>query len=151
MPESRSATSEHEALDLIDRYFAAVASGDPEIGALFAADAVWHTPASSPLPGPFVGREAVLEVMAGGVDLYEPGSLDIRQTARAASGEHVFVAMTMTARTAAGAPYENRYVFVFRVRDARIVEVHEHLDTLYAQRVLFDPAGRSSPLDSGRP
>jgi len=149
MPESRSETASAEALELIDRYFAAVASGDPGIAALFAEDAVWHTPASSPMPGPFVGRDAVLEVMAGGVDLYAPGSLEIQPTARAASGEHVFVAMTMTARTAAGAPYENRYVFVFRLREGRIVEVHEHLDTLYAQRVLFDPAGQRSPLDDG--
>ena len=54
----------------------------------------------------------------------------------------------MTARTGQGAPYENRYVFVFTIREALIVEVHEHLDTLYAQKLLFDPVGQSSPLDS---
>ena len=148
MSESRSEEGGSEALlALIDRYFAMVASGDPEIATLFAEDAVWHTPASSPMPGPFVGRDAVLEVMSGGVGLYEAGSLEIRQTARAASREHVFVAMTMTARTAGGATYENHYVFVFTIRDGRIAEVHEHLDTLYAQRVLFDPLGQRSPLD----
>ena len=48
---------------------------------------------------------------------------------------------------AGGANYENHYVFVFTIRDGRIAEVHEHLDTLYAQRVLFDPLGQRSPLD----
>lgn len=148
MAESRTdATEDHPNLALIDRYFAAVANGDPEIGALFTEDVVWRTPQSSPMPGPWVGKAAVLAGMAGGVDLYEAGSLDIQPTARAASEDHVFVEMTMKAKTAMGAPYENHYVFVFRVRDGRIAEIHEHLDTHYAQRRLFDPAGRASPLD----
>ena len=33
------------------------------------------------------------------------------------------------------------------IRDGRIAEVREHLDTHYAQRILFDPVGQSSPLD----
>lgn len=148
MPESRSdAPTPHPNLILIDRYFEAVASGDPQIGALFTDDVVWRTPQSSPMPGPWVGKAAVLEGMGGGVDLYEAGSLDIRPTARAASDEHVFVEMTMRATTARGTPYENHYVFVFTIRDGRIAEVHEHLDTHYAQRRLFDPVGKNSPLD----
>ena len=148
MPESRSeSAAPHPNLALIDRYFAAVSSGDPEIGALFTDDVVWRTPSSSPMPGPWVGKAAVLEAMGGGVDLYEAGSLDIRPTARAASDDHVFVEMTMTATTAKGAPYENHYVFVFSIRDGLIAEVHEHLDTHYAQRRLFDPVGMASPLD----
>ena len=148
MPESRSdPAAPHPNLALIDAYFAAVASGDPEIGALFTDDVIWRTPQSSPMPGPWVGKAAVLEGMAGGVDLYEAGTLDIRPTARAASDEHVFVEMTMTAKTAKGSPYENHYVFVFTIRDGRIAEIHEHLDTHYAQRRLFDPVGQASPLD----
>ncbi|MEM9174701.1 MAG: nuclear transport factor 2 family protein [Myxococcota bacterium] len=148
MSESRSgAALERDNLALIDRYFEAVAAGDPEIGALFTDDVVWRTPQSSPLPGPWVGRAAVLAGMGSGIGLYQAGSLDIRPVARAASADRVFVEMTLRATTAAGAPYRNQYVFVFTIRDDRIAEVHEHLDTHYAQRRLFDPAGRASPLD----
>ena len=133
---------------LIDRYFEMVTSGDPEVGSLFDENVVWWTPPSSPMAGPFEGKEAVLGLMAGGVGVYHPDHpLDIRQEASAASGEHVFVQMTMRARTGQGAAYENRYVFVFRIQEGRIVEVHEHLDTLYAQRLLFDPVGQHSPLE----
>ena len=77
--------------------------------------------------------------------------VSVRKTgadAMAAEGEHVFVEMTLRARTVAGEPYRNHYVFVFRIREGLIVEIHEHLDTLYAQKLLFDPVGWSSPLDS---
>ena len=154
MPESRPASNDpardaaarHVAL--IDRYFECVATGDPAVADLLAEDVEWRTPASSPLQGPFVGREAVLELMGSGVDLYDPDTpLDMRRTAIAADTDRVFVEMEIRGRTRAGEAYENAYVFVFEVRDDRIVRVHEHLDTLYAQRKLFDPAGQASPLD----
>ena len=67
----------------------------------------------------------------------------------AAEGERVFVELSLRATTGQGAAYRNDYVFVFRIRDGFIVEIHEHLDTHYAQRLLFDPAGQDSPLDPG--
>ena len=75
--------------------------------------------------------------------------MDIRREAIAAEGDRVFVEMTIRATSGQGAPYENHYVMVFTLRDGRIVEVHEHVDTLYAQRLLFDPVGWRSPLDEG--
>lgn len=135
---------------LIERYFDCVTRGDPAVADLFADDVVWRTPQSSPMPGPFEGRAAVLELMGAGVGLYASDPpLAIEPLAIAADGGRVFVELELTAQTAAGAPYRNQYVFVFRIEGDRIVEVHEHLDTLYAQRLLFDPAGQRSPLDEG--
>ena len=153
MPDSRVAPNESAERDaashvaLIDRYFECVATGDPGVADLLAEDIVWRAPASSPLQGPFEGRDAVLALMGSGVGLYDPNTpLDMRCTALAANGDRVFVEMEIRGRTRAGEAYENAYVFVFTVRDDRIVRVHEHLDTLYAQRKLFDPAGQRSPL-----
>lgn len=139
--------SRADAISLIDRYFACVAAGDPAVADLFCDDVVWHTPASSPLQGPFEGRSAVLELMGSGIGLYDPEvPLDMRRGATVAGDDRVFVEMEIHGRTAAGDVYENAYVFVFKLHDGRIAEVREHLDTLYAQRKLFDPAGQSSPL-----
>ena len=132
----------------VDVYFDRVSRGDPGVADLLADDVVWHTPRSSPLAGPFEGKAAVLELMGSGVGLYDASvPLEITPEAIAAEGDRVFVETTIRGRTAAGAVYDNGYVFVFRFRDGLIVEVAEHLDTLYAQRLLFDPAGQSSPLD----
>ena len=134
--------------ELVEHYFDCVANGDPEVAALFAENAVWVAPQSSPMGGRHEGKEAVLTLMGGGIDLYDSSHpMEIRREAIASEGEHVFVEMTMEARTGQGEAYLNHYVFVFRIRDGLILEVHEHLDTLYAQRKLFDPVGQRSPMD----
>jgi ketosteroid isomerase-like protein len=37
--------------------------------------------------------------------------------------------------------YVNQYSFWMDIRDGKICRVREYLDTLYAQQILFDPAG----------
>jgi len=133
----------------VERYFERVVSGDPAVAELLAEDVRWLAPQSSPVGRVHQGKPAVLALMASGVGLYDTRHpMDIQREAIVASGEHVFVEMTIVATTGAGEPYENHYVMVFRLRDGLIVEVHEHLDTLYAQRKLFDPVGQASPLDA---
>ncbi|MFK7897415.1 MAG: nuclear transport factor 2 family protein [Myxococcota bacterium] len=133
---------------LIDRYFEMMTAGDPELASLLAEDVRWCAPQSSPVGALHEGKPAVLELMGSGIGLYDPSvPMEIERTATAASDEKVFVEMTITGRSKGGAPYRNHYVMVFQVRDGLIVEVHEHLDTLYAQKVLFDPVGWASPLD----
>lgn len=134
---------------LIDRYFEMMSTGDPEIGSLLAEDARWLAPQSSPIGRLHEGKAAVLELMGSGVGLYNPNvPMHIDRTATAATDDHVFVEMTITGQSKQGEPYKNQYVMVFQVREGLIVEVREHLDTLYAQRVLFDPVGWASPLDA---
>ena len=134
---------------LVERYFSMMQAGDPAIGDLFDEDAVWVAPQSSPVGRRHVGKDAVLELMGQGVGLYDADEpMQIHFDAMVGEGETVFVEFRLDARTGSGEPYLNHYVFVFRVRDGRIVEIHEHLDTHYAQRKLFDPVGQASPLDS---
>lgn len=40
-----------------------------------------------------------------------------------------------------GNPYDNLYAFLFWIRDGRFSEIHEHLDTAYAEATLLHPAG----------
>ena len=160
MPDShdgpRDPAQEARNLDLALLYFERVAAGDPDVASLFAEDAVWLTPQSSPMATAsgrrHEGKQAVLTLMSGGVGLYDAEApMEIEREAMAATGDHVFVEMTMNARTGKGQPYTNHYVFVFRMREGLIIEVHEHLDTLYAQRKLFDPVGQRSPMDDPQP
>ena len=43
-----------------------------------------------------------------------------------------------------GEPYDNLYAFLFWIRDGKFREIHEHLDTAYAVKQLFEPAGIAS-------
>lgn len=134
---------------IVERYFEMMQAGDPEIGALFAEEIVWIAPQSSPVGRRHEGKAAVLALMGQGTGLYDaahPMSIDF--TSFAAEADSVFVEFTLCARTGQGEPYENHYVFLFRIRGGLIREIHEHLDTHYAQRKLFDPNGVESPLDA---
>ncbi|MEZ4330594.1 MAG: nuclear transport factor 2 family protein [Myxococcota bacterium] len=135
-------------LDLVDRYFELLQKGDPGIAELFSPDACWLAPRSAPVGRRHEGLDAVLALMASGLGLYDTTQpMQIERTASLAGDERVYVEMTIRATTRRGEPYENHYVMAFDLRDGRIVEVREYVDSLYAQRKLFDPAGMASPLD----
>jgi len=124
---------------VVERYFQMMQQGDPGIGSLLCEDICWVAPQTSPLGRRHEGRAAVQELMGTGVALYDtsrPMQIDIE--AMAAEGDRVFVEMSLRARTRAGDAYCNQYVFVFSMREGRIAEIHEYLDTLYTQRMLFD-------------
>ena len=86
----------------------------------------------------FLG-DAVLGLMAGGVGLYDASTpMQIEIERMVAVGDRVCVELVLEARTARGEDYRNHYHFAFRLRDGRICAVREYVDTLYAQRKLFD-------------
>jgi ketosteroid isomerase-like protein len=135
-------------LDLVDRYFELLQKGDPRIAELFTPDACWLAPQSAPVGRRHEGLDAVLALMASGLGLYDTTRpMQIERTASLAGDERVYIEMTIRATTRRGEPYENHYVMAFELRDGRIAEVREYVDSLYAQRKLFDPAGMVSPLD----
>ena len=124
---------------LVQRYLRAMSSGDPSLPDLLTDDVTWWVPPSSPLGGLKEGKARVLELMASGVGLYDTSApFEIEVEAMVADTEWVAVQLVMSARTAKGAAYRNYYHFAFRVRGARICAVKEYLDTLYAQRMLFE-------------
>jgi ketosteroid isomerase-like protein len=148
MDRSSSSASGPRNLALVDRYFERLQTGDPGIGELFAKDARWLAPQSAPVGRVHEGLDAVMALMASGLDLYDLSRpMQIERTACLAGDELVYVEMTIRATTKQGEPYENHYVMVFQIRGDRIAEVREYVDSLYAQRLLFDPAGQASPLD----
>jgi ketosteroid isomerase-like protein len=125
--------------DLVRRYLRAMSSGDPSLPGLLTDDVTWWVPPSSPLGGLSEGKPAVLALMGNGIGLYDvtvPFGIEVE--AMVADDEWVAVQMVMTARTAKGADYRNFYHWAFRVRDGRICAVKEYVDTLYAQRMLFE-------------
>ncbi len=122
----------------VREYFDALGRGDPLLPSLLAADVTWWVPPSSPLGGLYEGRDAVLALMGSGIDLYDRGTpMKIGIRSMVAEGDRVCAETTLEARTARGEDYLNHYHFAFRLRDGRICEVREYVDTLYAQRKLF--------------
>jgi ketosteroid isomerase-like protein len=69
---------------------------------------------------------------------YQPGSLhEIEHMV--AEGDYVTAQFVMRARTRAGKDYENFYHDLYWCENGKIKACWEYVDTLYSQRMLFDP------------
>jgi ketosteroid isomerase-like protein len=53
-----------------------------------------------------------------------------------ADGDHVVVEAVGEMQTKAGVPYNNDYCLIYRLRDGKIVEIREYLDSALCERVL---------------
>jgi ketosteroid isomerase-like protein len=130
----------NEPKQVVRRYLDALVAGDMDIVRdSFTDDAVWTIHADLPIAGPWHGREQIVDefLTAVGGALYEPGSVAFEFPTLIADGPVVVLEWRVQARTARGGEYANAYCGLFIVRDGRIAEVREYLDSLYAARTLF--------------
>jgi ketosteroid isomerase-like protein len=133
----------NEPKQVVRRYLDALVAGDLEIVRdSFAQDAVWTIHGELPIAGPWRGRDRIVDdfLAAVGGALYAPGSVEFEFPTLIGEGDTVVLEWRVRARTARGDEYSNVYCGLFVVRDGRIAEVREYLDTAYAQRTLFAEA-----------
>lgn len=125
---------------VLRRYVAAVEAGDTQaIRGMFAEDATWTIRAGElPISGTWKGRDTIIdEFLAEAMSHYEPGSVSLEITGTIAEGDRVVLQWTSRARTREGRRYENGCIGVFTIRDGRIQDVREYMDTLYASEAAF--------------
>jgi uncharacterized protein len=132
-----------DSKSVVQIYFDVIlgANKDVRLPDLFADDATWRVPRSNPMikPNPKVGKEGIMDVLTNGVGVYQSDSFRISALKLIAEGDEVVALFTLNAKLADGREYENDYVFYFAVRDGKIREVRENLDTLrQAQFGVFD-------------
>ena len=122
--------------ELVDAILVAMADYDgAAVAPLLHEDVVWWVPPSAMrfgLPRPIVGRDAVVQLLTGGLGFFQPGTITWEVRQLIADDTHVAAAFTRRSLTAGGKPYENEYCFVFRHVDGRIIEGWEYTDTAHA-------------------
>ena len=121
---------------LASAYFDAVCAGDAErLRAIFADDVKWRVPqgAIEPYAGVHEGAERIIGMMLGATDgAFVAGSQVFEVRSTLIEGDLVCKETRMTAEAPDGRHYENDYTFFFVIRDGRIAEIREHVDTRYA-------------------
>lgn len=135
-------TSENK--EIVRQYFNAVNRADMDtITALLDDDVSFWVPPSLPDGVEFRGKEMVLKLFTESVGLYDADSgLRVEIQSLTADEDRVAAELIIRGKAAAGGGnYENWYHFLFRISGGRIKTIREHLDTLYAFRTLFEPAG----------
>lgn len=129
MPNSR---------EIVQTWFDRVAAGDPEGAfALFSPDVTYDLKGTTPVSGVYKGLRSIVE------DFFTPwrkqivGDLVLTVDELIGEGERVVALARGKAKTIHGLPYDNEYAFVFRVKDGKITEVVEYLDTVLVETAAY--------------
>jgi uncharacterized protein len=134
-------TATMNSKEVVQGYLDALVAGDLEaIRESFAEDATWTIYGDLPIAGPWHGRDAIVDdfLTTVGSGLFEPGSgPNFEFPMLIGEGDTVALEWRVDARSAQGAEYRNSYCGIFVVREGRIAEIREYLDSDYAKRVLF--------------
>jgi len=123
--------------EVIESFYEKLARNDvPGLWSLYAPDLVYTVTGTTPLSGTFRGLDEIREKLFVPV-FSKVKDLVLTPEQLVVEGDTVVALVRGQAKTAEGDPYCNRYAFVFRVREGRIVEVTEFLDTALVETALY--------------
>ena len=116
--------------DVITVIFAETAKGNgrPYIEAI-ADDAVWIGRGHNSWSGVYRGKEAILSDLLGPLSKLLDGRNTCIPTRIHADGDFVIVEAKGQNQLKDGRRYDNEYCFVIKMRDGKMIEITEYLDT----------------------
>lgn len=124
--------------ECVQEWFDRISRGDAQGAfALFSDDVSYRLQGTTPVSGTYRGRDQIVS------DFFVPwrkqidGEIALRVDELIAEGERVVALARGTAKTVHGADYNNDYAFVFRVREGKISEVNEFLDTALVETAAY--------------
>ena len=127
--------------ELLQHIFAELAQANsrPFVDAL-ADDFRWVVAGSSCWSRTFDGKQAVLNELFPMLRATIADRVRTRATRFIADGDQVVVEARGNNTTRAGMPYNNSYCMIYTVRDGKLKELVEYMDTDLAIKALGDPA-----------
>jgi len=125
-----------ENKQLVIDFYEAGARGDMDrCFALLADDVTWTNIGSTRFSGTFTGRQALAEGLLGPLFGQLKAGIATRIDRLTAEDDIVVAQTTGSAETKDGVAYNNTYCQVMRIRDGRIAEVREYMDTALVDSV----------------
>lgn len=111
-------------------FYEAGACGDMDACfALLADEITWTNIGTTKFSGTFSGKHALVEQLLGPLFGQLQAGISSKIERLVAEDDIVVAQTTGSAETHDGTPYNNSYCQVIRIRDGKIVEVKEYLDT----------------------
>lgn len=134
--------SDFEANKAVARaYFERIAAGDAEGTAnLFTEDGKLMVMGKTLLPQMTQGRAAIKEMIGALPQLFPETGLKVIPDMFTCEEDRVAIVGHSEAVHASGKPYNNQYHFLLTIRDGKIAESREYMDTLLVTNVFFDGA-----------
>ena len=132
--------SAQENVQIVKDGFAAFGRGDMQgLLALFAEDIEWITPGEYPLAGAHCGHAGVADLFQKESEMVEISFLEPREFI--AQGDRVVVVGISRGRVkATNRTFEDHWVFAFTVRNGKVTNIREYIDTLVLARGFEMPA-----------
>jgi ketosteroid isomerase-like protein len=126
---------------LLQRIYADLAEGNSRsFVAAMADDFRWVIAGSSRWSRTFEGKQAVMTQLFAALRATIADRVRTSATRFIADGDQVVVEARGNNLTHAGVPYRNSYCMIYTVRDGKLAEMVEYMDTDLALNVLGDPA-----------
>lgn len=122
--------SAEENKKIVELFFDSSNRGDLETSVdLIADDLKWIEIGTTPFSGTFNGKDEFQENLLGPLfgQLKQGIRMEIHRLI--AEGDYVVAQTSGTAETLDGRPYNNTYCWIMKLRDGKIVEVTEFMDT----------------------
>lgn len=143
-------------VDLIERYYGALASGDFELLAdLHSDDVAFNMLGTTPVSGRWEGKDVCFgPIVADGVlGKLKPGEFAFAKKWRimCADDDRVVGIMQGGGPGLNGEQYDQTYCQVFTIRDGKIAELHEFYDTALVELVLNDNRTEKPPVEPAKP
>ena len=138
---------------LVKAAFDAMAEADPRAFIdLFDDDMVWIITGQHKWSRRFEGKESINRDLAG--PLFARFATPYRNRAEriiADEDGNVVVLAKGEVKTTSGHDYNNDYCFVLRMRDGKIVELREYMDSALAERALGDISWETPIVPTAQP
>lgn len=129
--------SSDENKRVVSDFYKFLGEGDADSAlALLSDDIVWVCEGTTPVSGRYVGKKSLIEDFFGPVNEQREEGLSFNVREMIAEGDTV-VAVVDGFMTGKYGPYDNLYCQIYRVRDGKIYESLEYLDTALVETALF--------------
>jgi ketosteroid isomerase-like protein len=123
---------------VVRKFFELLNAEDLEgVRGLLTEDAAWLPQARDmPGAGEYRGRNVIVDDVLKPIrGMFAPGSPSNRILSMASNGSLVLVETHGTGKLQDGRAYDNRYAWGFELRDGKIAELREYLDSYYIVRL----------------
>ena len=128
-----SITEENKKIAI--KFFEALSSGSDAYLDFYTDDSIIWTAGDNAIGGTRTKQE-IIEFAQGVLDSF-PNGITFKITGITAENERVAVEVDGEAIHASGLPYNNQYHFLLTIKDGKILELKEYMDTQLAAKVLL--------------
>ena len=122
--------SPEENKKIVQHFYQSGNQGDMETCfSLIANDIVWTNMGTTAISGTYTGKTELMEKLLGPLFGQLKQGIHMEAHLLVAEGDYVVAQTSGSAETLDGRPYNNSYCWVIRMKDGKLAEVTEFLDT----------------------